>query len=215
MSLMTSSKMHQVRLGFSYNKLPGSSSAWFTHRYAAGLMLAFGLLTGISITSHAQARATATRLFDGQVGGAYSFVKSDYAPHYFNGLGVYADVDFKHNIGIEAEFHYASDQDSYVNVYERTYEIGARYSRHYGKFQPYGKALIGRGVFNAPFNTANLAYNLIAFGGGTDYRLNRFLNARADFEFQHWFAGGVPQSTVLPNGITPTLASVGIAYHFK
>jgi hypothetical protein len=67
--------------------------------------------------------------------------------------------------------------------------------------------MYGRGVFNFQNNVANLAYNMFAGGAGTDIRINRFLNARADFEYQDWF--GFP-----PHGLSPMVGTAGIAYHF-
>ena len=57
-----------------------------------------------------------------------------------------------------------------------------------GRFVPYAKVLYGRGVFNFPVNPdgfrANLAYNLIAAGVGTDYKVKPYLYVRADWEYQ-------------------------------
>ncbi len=76
--------------------------------------------------------------------------------------------------------------------------------------------MYGRGVFNFPPyfpggpSAANLAYNMAVIGGGTDYKLKPYLNLRADFEYQKWFS-----SLNLPNGLTPYLGSIGVAYHFR
>jgi opacity protein-like surface antigen len=75
--------------------------------------------------------------------------------------------------------------------------------------------MYGRGVFNFPTvgnaSTgslgANLAYNIAAGSIGADYRLTRSINLRAEYEYQRWM--GFP-----PNGLTPTVASIGAAYHF-
>ena len=67
--------------------------------------------------------------------------------------------------------------------------------------------MYGRGVFNFPNNVANLAYNMFSFGGGTDVRVLRFLNVRADYEYQDWL--GFP-----PSGLKPQLVTFGVAYHF-
>jgi hypothetical protein len=165
--------------------------------------------TGGAWIANAQAHPTATRLAEGQVGVSYVNGQSDYSQGRFNGYGIYADLDFHHGIGIEANFHFISDGDT-NGRYEKTYEIGGRYSRHYGRFQPYAKGMVGRGVFNQYGNAFNLAYNMFAVGVGTDYRLNRFLNARVEYESQKWLSG--PE---FPNGLSPNLLSVGVAYHFK
>ncbi len=104
--------------------------------------------------------------------------------------------------------------------YERTYEIGGRYVIHHGRLDPYAKGMYGRGVFNFPPYpnnptgpaSANLAYNLFAIGGGVDFRLKSYLNLRGDYEWQKWLGGG---QVLLPNGITPQLFTLGVAYHFR
>jgi len=58
-------------------------------------------------------------------------------------------------------------------------------------------------------SVGNFAYNLFAIGGGADYKLRRSINLRGDFEYQRWLKG-----PTLANGLTPYLASVGVAYHF-
>ncbi len=47
-------------------------------------------------------------------------------PNRVNGATVYADWDFHHHLGIEGEFRYV--KDGKTNIYEKTYEIGPRYS---------------------------------------------------------------------------------------
>lgn len=167
-------------------------------------------LAGAASTVLAQARPTASRTADFQVGGGFTTADSDYLPNRINGGAAYFDYDFIHNFGIEGVFHFVKDGGG-SDVYEKTYEIGGRYHRNYGRFSPYVKGMYGRGVFNFPafpgFRHANLAYNLFAVGGGVDYRILPHLNARADFEYQRWLS--FPQS-----GLTPTLLTFGAAYHF-
>jgi hypothetical protein len=65
-------------------------------------------------------------------------------------------------------------------------------------------------VFNFAQNGAtyaNLAYNLFSLGFGTDVKVTRYLNVRADYEWQDWL--GFP-----PHGLTPQLVTIGVAYHF-
>ncbi len=157
----------------------------------------------------AQARPTATRKADLQIGGGFTYARPDYGGP-MNGGAAYFDFDFTRHLGIEGVFHFVKDRSG-SDAYEKTYEIGGRYHLTYGRFVPYGKVMYGRGVFNYPAlpgsSHANLAYNLVAGGAGLDYRLMKHLNARADFEYQRWF--GFPQ-----NGLTPKLLTIGGAYHF-
>lgn len=164
---------------------------------------------------HAQALPTATRAADLQVGGTFNFASPDYTQKTFKGFGVYSTFDFKNHFGVEAEFRQVNDPSSSEGIYERTYEIGPRYVMHFGRLAPYAKVMYGRGVFNFPPAAtnptggaeANLAYNMWAGGFGTDYRLRRSINLRADYEFQQWV--GFP-----PHGLTPRVLTFGIAYHF-
>jgi len=175
--------------------------------YAA--IAAFLCLLCAAPALHAQASATATRKADLKIGGGLTSAASDYGNR-FNGGMAYFNFDFRAHLGIEGEFHFVRD-GSGNGLYEKTYEIGGRYHRTYGRFSPYAKGMYGRGVFNFPafpgFRHANLAYNLFAVGAGVDYRVLKHLNARADFEYQRWL--GFPQS-----GLTPTLFTFGAAYHF-
>lgn len=165
----------------------------------------------------AQASATATKKLDLQAGGEFALTNSDYYTQYFKGYGAYATLDFYKRFGgyfgAELDFRQANGPSS---TYERTYEVGARYSRQYGRFHPYIKGLVGRGVWNAPpfpgtnESEGNLAYNMFAGGAGVDYNFNRFLNLRGDFEYQKWGSDPV----LLPNGLSPYVISIGAAYHF-
>jgi hypothetical protein len=161
----------------------------------------------------AQRLPTATRAVDIQAGGGYVYGHSDYG-RTLSGYGVYGTVDFRYHFGVELEYHKASGSDL---IYEKTYEVGPRYVWHYGRLNPYGKFMVGRGVFNFPpyepggESRANLAYNMYAFGGGVDYRVKRYLNVRGDFEYQEWGS----DTGFLPHGLAPYLGTIGVAYHFR
>lgn len=158
---------------------------------------------------HAQARPTATRPSSLQVGAGWSNADTDYLPKRVNGTTLYVDYDFYHHFGLEGEFRYLKDGQS--NIYEKTYEIGPRYSRTYHeRYSPYVKALYGRGVFNFTYRgqtLANLAYNMMGLGGGLDYTLTRHVNVRGEYEYQHWF--DFPD-----HGLTPSIITIGAAYRF-
>ena len=170
------------------------------------LVLTFCLLACFGPNLHAQAVTTASRRADLQVGVGYTQGKSDYSPNDYKGGAFYTTLDFTGHLGAEFVIHqvYSPDHNS---AYERTYELGGRYFRTYGRFVPYAKAMYGRGVFNFPQNVANLAYNIFTAGGGVDIKVLPFLNVRADYEYQTW--RGFP-----PNGLTPQIVTIGVAYHF-
>src|SRR5271168_1237693 len=160
------------------------------------IVIFIGLLGAASVL-HAQSEPTASRLGDLKVGGAFSIANSDYGGRY-NGGAAYLDFDFLPHIGVAGEFHFVKDSS---DLYEKTYEVGGRYYRIHRKWVPYAKVLYGRGVFNFPplgdgFR-ANLAYNLIAGGIGTDYRVKPWLYVRADWEYQTWL--GFQNSSLSPS----------------
>ncbi len=163
----------------------------------------------------AQASATASRPGDLLLGGGYTSAASDYGKR-FTGFGIYGDFDVTRHLGVELSFHKVN-YGAGSPLYEKTYEIGPRYFRTYGRFVPYVKFMIGRGVFNYPAlplpapqdqARANLAYNMYAGGFGTDVKIRHWLYVRADYEYQKW--GSFP-----PHGLSPQLVTVGAAYHFR
>jgi hypothetical protein len=176
-------------------------------------LLLLTLVLGAALTAQAQKLPTAEKRLDIQAGGSFVYGHSDYGTT-LKGYGIYGNIDFKPHFGLVLDFHQAPGVNK---INERTYEIGGRYVRHYGRINPYGKIMYGRGVFNFPPpsfepggpSSGSLAYNLGAIGGGVDYRLRRSINLRGDYEYQIWKSG-----PALVNGLTPWLASIGAAYHF-
>jgi opacity protein-like surface antigen len=193
------------------------------------LLLLLSVAANAALAADGQTAApTATRFADLQVGGGFVWAHSDYVPNDIAGFGFYADYDMLGHYGIEADVHQVRDPhpDALVpsnHFSERTYELGGRYVRRYdhGRLAPYGKLLFGRGVVNFPAHQLyvpggletyvdNIAYNIVSFGGGLDYRLTERVNLRGDFEYQHFFA----HDRELPNGLSPYLFTIGAAYHF-
>jgi opacity protein-like surface antigen len=193
-------------------------------------LLLLTLIAAGSCAAFAQSDAPITRAGDLQVGAGYTFVKPDYGTANLAGFNIYASFDFKSWLGVEADFHNASTGNA-THIYERTYEIGPRFIHRYGRFTPYAKFLIGRGVFNYPPDcldkttfqhtscnspnvdpsttgaAANLAYNMYALGGGVDVRATRRINVRFDYEYQTWLSFAA-------HNLSPQAVSIGAAYHF-
>src|SRR6187402_370645 len=132
-------------------------------------------------------------------------------PHYggsrYYGGTFYTTYDFTQHWGIEGDIRQVNTTAD-NKLYERTYQLGVRYVRHYkGFINPYGKIMVGRGGFNFYNDSANLAYNIGVLGGGVDLNVSRHINVRGDFEYQHWKG--------FPNGaLTPKILTAGVAYHF-
>ena len=177
------------------------------------LILALSFIVAGPSVALAQAAPAASRLGDLQVGATYTNANSDYVLNRINGFGFYSTFDFYRHIGAEVDFHQLNDRQSpsYSQIYERSYEVGGRYFWNFGRFKPYGKGLYGRGVFNFPTNSfqphPNLAYNMLDAGAGVDIAVQRHINVRAEYEYQHWYG-------FQPNGLTPQLITIGAAYHF-
>lgn len=177
-----------------------------TRRSTAGGLALLFLVAG-SQALFGQAKTTASKAGDLQIGGGFVLARPDYVLQTYRGGAAYIDFDFSPHLGVEAEFHQVDTPDS-NSVYERTYEIGARYHRTYGPLVPYVKGMIGRGKFNYPYGEANLAYNLFALGGGADVKFGEHIRLRGEYEFQKWSS--------FPNGgLDPQLVTIGIAYHFN
>ncbi len=172
---------------------------------ALTLLLAFCL----SAAARAQSVPTASRPGDIQFGGGFALGNSGYN---FNKLSLtggaaYATFDKRDYWGFEAAFHQVKPSSD-PTIYERSYEVGPRVFFHRGRLAPYGKVLIGRGVYNFPNSIANIAYNLYTVGGGADFSLTPTINLRADYELQNWL--NFPLATLRPN-----LFTIGAAYHFR
>jgi hypothetical protein len=173
----------------------------------------FACVLGLSTGSHAQAIPTASRAGGTiQLGVAGTFANLDYGPKYAKGLSVYGDFDVTRHIGIEGDIHFAS-LITPTDIGENTYLLGPRYTYQFRRFAPYAKALFGIGQFQYQQGTygkgSTDTYGLFAFGGGLDVRATHHISVRAfDFEYQDW-------PHYAPNGLTPYVMSVGVAYVFR
>jgi len=178
------------------------------HSTAAAALLAILACCGTPLAASAQSQPTASRLGDLQLGGGFVFASSNYNfnPIHLVGGALYTTFDNRTHWGGEFSFRESRSTQNHT-VYERTYEIGPRIFLTRGPLIPYAKVLYGRGVYNFPNNIANVAYNLYTFGGGADFQVRRFMNVRADYEYQTWM--GFPITNLHPSVVT-----IGIAYHF-
>lgn len=178
------------------------------------------LLAAASTLLRAQEIPTETRAGELQIGLGFSRATPDYTEDHFYGPSFYATFDFRDHLGVEADFHSVKGNTKAealggdAGISEKTYEIGMRGVWHPGRFDPYAKLMVGRGVFNYPYipgtttAAANLAYNMYAVGFGVDLRAKRYLNIRLfDYELQKW-------SSFPPHGLTPQVITFGVAYRF-
>jgi hypothetical protein len=201
------------------------------------LIFTFLAVIASSPLAFGQAKLTATRTGDLQIGGGFVADYPDYTEHKFFGYAIYADLDFSEHFGIEGEFRKAHDTTKTtgggnVPQSQRTIDGGLRYHRTYGKLIPYVKAMYGYGVMQYPpylppasqsVSNGSAGYQFVAGGGGVDYVLFPHILLRGEMEYQRWFArvdnglgydinaGG---QGGLPNGLTPILFTGGITYRF-
>lgn len=125
-----------------------------------------------------------------RAGGEGSFYQPDYfntgsagtSPQKLVGVGAFVDAGFTRWIQVEAEGRWLH-WNQFAGVDENSYMIGPRVPIvEYKRFTPYGKFLFGWG--SGDFLTGRaMAWT---YGGGVDYRLNKKLTARADYEYQDW-----------------------------
>jgi hypothetical protein len=157
-----------------------------------------GLLLAVSFGMGRTAIAQAVPAGDGGgvsifAGATASGFSVQYGEQKMLGVSTVVDADTRRSIGLEGEarwllFHETED------VHVTTWLAGPRYHRSMGKFQIYGKGLVGVGEFTFPYNYAHGSYLVIAPGGGVDYAItHRFRLRVADAEYQYW-----PQFTFGP-----------------
>jgi len=126
------------------------------------------------------------------------------------GITGYGDLDYKEHLGLEVEYHYLNLY-SPLDIAENSLLAGPRFRFNFGRLHPYVKAVGGIATFEFikgyyPETTMQ-HYTALAGAGGVDYDLARHITVRADFEYQDWL-------NFKPNGLTPYLGTVGIAYRF-
>jgi hypothetical protein len=205
------------------------------------LSLALSVLTAgcLSSDAHAQAKYTATRILDLQVGGLFVSDFPDYTRHKFYGYGFWGDLDFTNHLGFEFEFRQANDTtlgqyqgvgqpNSTVIQHQRTFDGGLRYFRHYGKrLQPYAKVVFGSASEEFPALPSaspaeRLCGNLLLSLPRSRHRPgccgHGAYQRRFDFEAQQWFAAINSPSPNnigdLPRGLTPFIYSGGVSWRF-
>jgi hypothetical protein len=171
------------------------------------------LLVCLGLNSVARTQAVPTADEGGlklSAGGTASGYYLGYGQVKVMGGTAFFDADNMHHYGVELEarwlmLHMKSEQTGpAADEHANTYLAGLRYSRFYGRFQPYVKGLAGIGQFNYPYNFAKETDLVAAAGGGVDYRLSRKLRWRAvDFEYQLWpqFTYGKMSSYGLSTGL--------------
>lgn len=140
-------------------------------------------------------------------GGMVSGFQPDEGETDLAGVGTYIDFHFSHWVQVEAEGRWLR-WNEYYGEHQDNYLIGPRVPiKQFGKFNVYGKTLIGYGKMTFPFNYGYGTFTDLAFGGTLDYQVSRKITVRAaDFEYQYW------PKWINNTSLTPYGVSAGIAY---
>jgi hypothetical protein len=176
-------------------------------RRAVFMAVLLAVVLAMALTASAQVAPSGDEGgFSLTAGASGSGFDVQYGQQKLLGIAGVVDVDTRRRFGLEAEgrwlmFHNPNQMQT------TTYMGGPRYHFTRGKFQFYGKGLIGIGQFTFPYNYAHGNYLVIAPGGGVDYRWNRKIGFRLpDVEYQVW-----PQFTF--GSMSSYGVSVGVLYH--
>ncbi len=146
------------------------------------------------------------------IGGGLTYANPDYGQKPIEGVSGFADFDFGRHLGIEADIHYIALVTP-LDLAENSYLIGPRLLVRHGRFTLYGKALAGYGSLVVQelqdnFGHAGGLYSAYAIGAGVDIRIGNRISVRAfDVESQRWPSYG--------NGLSPTVVTIGAAYHIR
>lgn len=146
--------------------------------------------------------------FNLTAGAMASGYQVQYGQQKLLGFAGIVDLDTTRRFGAEAEGRWLMFHNP-DQLQTRTYMAGPRYHFSMGKFQFYGKGLVGFGQFTFPYDYAHGNYLVIAPGGGVDYRWKRKITFRlADVEYQMW-----PQFTY--GSMSSFGVSAGVRYHIR
>ena len=119
-------------------------------------------------------------------GATASGYEIQYGQQKLLGIAAIVDADTRRRLGIEAEARWLMYHET-NGLKATTWSAGPRYHFSNGKFQFYGKGLVGVGQFTFPYNYAHGSYLVISPGGGVDYHWKHKISIRvADFEYQYW-----------------------------
>jgi hypothetical protein len=164
--------------------------------------------------SPAQAFPAATRP-GGEIraGITYTNASTDFVPKRIGGFTVYGSFSLFPHFALETDIHLLQFFTS-EDYAQRSYLAGGRFYYRKNRFEPYAKVMggIAQSVTQQRYNTypgAPDSYGTYALGGGLDIRAPHRLVIRAvDYEVQRWPA-------FLPNGLTPSMLSFGVAYQIR
>jgi hypothetical protein len=166
----------------------------------------------VACAGHAQSLPTAEATASLWIGLGLTYANPDYGQKSIEGVSGFADFDLGQHFGVEAEIH-AIAFVTPLDLAENSSMIGPRFMLRRGRSSLYGKALAGYGdlVIQERQDNAGRAdgfYFAYAIGAGLDVRVTNRISVRAfDIESQRWPSYG--------NGLSPTVVTIGVAYHIR
>src|SRR5437660_1566170 len=109
------------------------------------------LVTALSFApaAHGQADPTATALSNLQIGGGFTYARTDYGQKGNQGFTIFGDYDLGLHWGAEAAYHYVSVRKP-DSVSENSFVVGPRFIIRKHHFKLYGKGEIGLGHISVP-----------------------------------------------------------------
>jgi hypothetical protein len=186
-----------------------SAFAMLSLSLAAWAGLAAGLATG---PAQAQARATADRSFGLAAYAGGSYARTDYGSN-DKGYIVGADLNtIFHHFQPALDARYTSVTGTTAN--QSSFAGGLKLQRKFGPFRPYGDMEVGFGTigFVDPGRNPDGSWYrrdnsvITAFGGGVDVRVARWIDVKADAQYQLWKLGHDQHY------LTPFITSIGVVY---
>ncbi len=169
---------------------PSSSEFCATTRYLCRAALsaaiaALGLAGSLSASAQVDPAGFQDRI-KLSVGGTASEYFLQYGQTRLLGVTAFSDFDAWRHYGIEGEARFLEFNQP-KNIHAETYLAGPRYKINLGKFQVYGKGLIGLGIFHYTYGDGTDNDLVAGGGGGVDYHISPRVHLRlADFEYQYW-----------------------------
>ena len=184
-------------------------------------MLLAVLVVSASIPAFSQVAPEAEPRLPLSVGVAYSNFNTDWTgrlqgPMFWANYSFYNRPAFLNGFGIEVEgrdLNYGRSAGQY-NLRMDTIAGGPIYTvRHYRRFHPYAKYLIGYGSIDFTLlkfpNYKHDSRTVYDPGGGAEYRVWQNVWVRGDYEYQFW------TSLFNHHDLNPRGFTIGAAYDFR
>jgi hypothetical protein len=142
-----------------------------------------------------------------RVGGEFSAFNPDFSSQELYGVGAYVDYDVKKWIGVEGNVRFMQFNKFSGKLTQNTYAGGARFIYNKNKFAPFGKVMYGLATTTFPpfsFNPnyTSDSYPYYSIGAGLDYKVNRRISIRGEYEYQFWSNFQGRSKPLEPNGFT-------------